>query len=204
MSDLFLTSSGLTERTAPLYWEKVGKVPRDTRAIMVPSAAVGSDSAREGISMCWERLVSMGIPEENILLYHLGYLLSAGYQRTYSAYVEQLPPPLRLLTAEELSQYDTIVFCGGNAQALLEEVNRTGFAQPLKEAVHRGLTYLGISAGSMIAAGNFPGNLGFLENPLFPHGGTRAAPGPLCGKAPVELADGQLVWVHGQRAEVLE
>lgn len=204
MRNLFLTSSGLTEQTAPLFWKCIGKTPEDTRVIFVPSAAVGNDGAREGILVCWERLVSMGIQEDNIFLYHLGYLLSRGYQRTYSAYVEHLPPHLRLLTAEELSYYDAIVFCGGDAQALLEEVNRTGFFQPLKEAVGQGLVYLGISAGSMIAAGNFTGNLGFLKNPLFPHRTVGEAPGTVDEDVPLELTDGQLVWIHGQRQEIVE
>ena len=60
------------------------------------------------------------------------------------------------MRVEELNQYDIIVFCGGNATTLLNEVNRTGFSDPLKQAIENGLVYLGISAGSMIAAGILP------------------------------------------------
>ena len=62
-----------------------------------------------------------------------------------------------------------IAFCGGNAHTLLSEINRTGFSKPLKQAIENGLVYLGISAGSMIAAGNFSDGLGYLANPLIPH-----------------------------------
>ena len=65
-----------------------------------------------------ERLISMGIPLNNILLYDLALLLSVGYERTYSSYVNNIPAQIRLMSAEELVQYDIIVFCGGNAAAL--------------------------------------------------------------------------------------
>ena len=152
MRNLFLTSSGLNEKTAALFWECIGKEPVNAKAILVPSAAVGNDGAREGILVCIERLANMGIPLHNILLYDLAYLLSDGYKRTYSSYIDDIPVPFRLMTAQELTQYDMIVFCGGNARTLLSEINRTGFAKPLKQAVENGLVYLGISAGSMVKA----------------------------------------------------
>ena len=102
MRNLFLTSSGLNEKTAALFWECIGKEPVN-------------------------------------------------------------------VNAQELTQYDMIVFCGGNARTLLGEINRTGFAKLLKQAIENGLVYLGISAGSMVAAGNFSDGLGYLANPLIPH-----------------------------------
>ena len=168
MRTLFLTSSGLTEKTADLFWQAVGKTPDQSRAILVPSAGVETDGGREGIHVCMERLVSMGIPFDQILVYHLGFLLSTGYERTYSSYLREIPAQFRLLDAQELMEYDMIVFSGGNAETLLHEVNRTGFAEPLKQAVDHGLVYLGISAGSMIAAGNFAPWVGIPGEPLDP------------------------------------
>ena len=108
MRTLFLTSSGLNEKTTPLFWECVGKEPIDTKAILVPSAAVENDGAREGIIVCMERLTNMGIPVNNILIYDLALLLSDGYKRTYSSYVRDIPAQLRLMNARELAQYDVI------------------------------------------------------------------------------------------------
>lgn len=203
MRTLFLTSSGLTEKTADLFWQAVGKTPDQSRAILVPSAGVETDGGREGIHVCMERLVSMGIPFDQILVYHLGFLLSTGYERTYSSYLREIPAQFRLLDAQELMEYDMIVFSGGNAETLLHEVNRTGFAEPLKQAVDHGLVYLGISAGSMIAAGNLPHGLGYLANLLIPH----TAHSTPCGEVPkagtIELADGQVVWIHGDQQEII-
>lgn len=203
MQRLFLTSSGLTQETTELFWKAVGKEPANTRAILVPSAAVENDAAREGIPVCMERLLHMGIPFPNILLYHLGFLLSHGYTRTYSSYIQDIPIPFRLMSAQELAQYDMIVFCGGNARTLLQEVHRTGFAQPLKQAVANGLVYLGISAGSMIAAGNFADGLGFLPNPLMPHAATGTPDGRVSSKDLIDLADGQAVCMLGEQVEII-
>ena len=202
MRNLFLTSSGLNEKTAALFWECIGKEPVHTKAILVPSAAVGNDGAREGILVCIERLANMGIPLHNILLYDLAYLLSDGYKRTYSSYIDDIPVPFRLMTAQELTQYDMIVFCGGNARTLLSEINRTGFAKPLKQAVENGLVYLGISAGSMVAAGNFSDGLGYLANPLIPHAEKESPRGEIPKNDWIELADGQMVWIKGERQEI--
>ena len=111
MRTLFLSSSGLNEKTTKLFWECIGKEPQNTKVIFVPSAAIGNDGAREGIIVCLERLMSMGIPISNIFIYDLALLLSDGYKRTYSSYVDDIPTQIRLMNVEELSQYDMIVFC---------------------------------------------------------------------------------------------
>ena len=76
MRTLFLTSSGLNEKTMVLFWKCIGKEPINTKAILVPSAAVGNDGAREGIIVCMERLMNMGIPMNNILIYNAALFLS--------------------------------------------------------------------------------------------------------------------------------
>lgn len=203
MRTLFLSSNGLNERTAKLFWKCIGKEPQHTKVIFVPTAAIETDSAREGIIVCLERLQSMGIAMSNIFIYDLALLLSDGYKRTYSGYVKDIPIQIRLLRVEELSQYDFIVFCGGDASALLREINRTGFAKPLKQAIENGLVYLGISAGSMIAAGNFADGLGFLPNPLIPHAEMENRCRELSENDPIKLADGQVVLIRGDRLHLI-
>lgn len=203
MRTLFLSSGGLNEKTTELFWECIRKEPINTKAILVPSAAIGNDNAREGIIVCMERLMSMGIPMNNILIYNLTYLLSDGYKRTYSAYVSDVPVQLRLMSVSELNQYDIIAFCGGNARTLLDEINRTGFSDPLKQAVENGLVYLGISAGSMVAAGNFADGLSYLINPLLPHAEKGCPCGEIVNDNLIELADGQTVLIRGERQEII-
>ena len=203
MRTLFLSSSGLNENTSIEFWKCIKKDPADTKVIFVPSAAVGTDGAREGIALCVEGLMNMGIPFENILIYDLSLLISENYKRTYSCYVQNIPTPIRLMSVEEINQYDAIVFCGGDASRLLNEVKRTGFSTPLKQAVENGLIYLGVSAGSMIAAGNFPDGLGYLTNPIIPHAEEGTSCATLSSDEPVKMVDGQVIVIKGDKKEII-
>ncbi len=94
-----------------MFWKCVGKEPIDTKVILVPSAAVENDGAREGIIVFMKRLTNMRIPVDNIFIYDLALLISDGYKRTYSSYVRDIQEQLRLMNAQELAQYDVIAFC---------------------------------------------------------------------------------------------
>ncbi len=104
MRTLFLTSSGLNENFSGIFWNCINKDPADTRVILVPSASIVNDPAKEGIVVCVERLMNMGIPFENILIYDLSLLVSYDYERTYSGYVKDIPVSLRLMSVAELNQ----------------------------------------------------------------------------------------------------
>ena len=203
MRTLFLSSNGLNDNTSSVFWKCINKDPMNTKVLFIPSAATGNDGAREGIALCVERLVNMGILFENIQIYELSLLISEGYDRTYSAYIENIPASLRIMSSEELNQYDVVVFCGGDAAKLLNEIKRTGLENPLKQAIEHGLVYLGISAGSMIAAGNLPDGLGYLSNPILPH----AENGISCSEVPqygtIEMADGQVILIRGEQMEII-
>ena len=65
------------------------------------------------------------------------------------------------------------------------------------------MVYLGISAGSMIAAGNFSDGLGYLANPLIPHAEKESPFGDISKNDLIELADGQTVLIKGNRQEII-
>ena len=169
------------------------------KSTFLPSAAVRYDLAREGIAVCVERLMNMGIPFQNVLIYDLALLISAGYERTYSNYVQDIPAQIRLMSAAELGQFDVIVFGGGDASLLLDELNRTGLSSMLKQAIENGLIYLGISAGSMIAAGNVSEGLGYLANPIIPHAKEGLSCGEVPKDGPINLMDGQTIMIIGDQ-----
>ena len=203
MKNVLLTSAGPTPAMVEKIFSVIGKAPRDIKVLFVPTAAVVADEAREGIAESFVGLMQLGILLENITTYHLGYVLSKGYKRTYSAGITDVPAQCRLLTAEELSAYDMILVCGGYTDHLMQEMTRTGFTEPLKAAVENGLFYVGVSAGSMVAAGNYPEALHFIDNALIPH----CPEGTPCGTLPeseVLLTDGQAVWITNSGAEIIE
>ena len=204
MKNILLTSNGLNRNIEDFFWKKIKKEPSELKVIFVPSASTHSDGAREGISLCMFKLTSMGILPHNIFIYHLGYLLSRNYSRTYSSEVSDVPPLLRLLTLEEMNHYDMLIFSGGEANILLSEINRTGFNDIIKQAVENGMFYFGISAGSMIAAGNFTDSLGLVKNTVHVHCDKGTPSGILSHDTEIYLKDGQAVWVDENSAMIIE
>jgi Peptidase E len=204
MKNILLTSAGLSENLEEFFWKKIKKKPSEIKVIFVPSASTHSDDAREGISLCMFKLINMGILPENIFVYHLGYLLSKNYTRTYSSEVTNVPPLFRLLSVEEMNKYDMLIFSGGEASILLSEINRTGFHEVIKQAVENGLFYLGISAGSMVAAGNFSDSLGYVRNTIFVHCEEGTLPGDLPQDVEIYLTDTQAIWIGENSAQIIE
>lgn len=198
--DMLLTSSGPAEAMQELIWRRLGKEPENARVLLIPSAAVGNDIAREGIAQCALGLMAMGIRWENVTMYHLHCLPSRGSLDTAA------PRELRLMSSEELTEFDIAVVPGGNAGMLAAELERTGLKAELSQAVRDGLFYLGISAGSMAAAANFPGCMGLFQRPVIPHANQASAledAGWSNGPEPVLIPDGSALWVHNGSWELI-
>ena len=163
---LFLTSSGLSADMKKKFFDIIGKCPEDVEVLYIPTAGIETDGAREGFAVCFQELSSMGIRYENILVYNLELILSKDYQRTYSTCVTDPYMLTRLLTIEELQSFDAVVVSGGDAAVLCREMIRTGFDRTIEKAINNGLVYVGISAGSMYAAGNLDDGLNFSNKAL--------------------------------------
>ncbi len=87
---LLLTSSGLSETTGKIFFKAAQKSPEEMKILYVPLRN-RTDGAREGFAICLHEMLRMGIRQENVFIYNLELLLSKGYKRTYSAYVETPP-----------------------------------------------------------------------------------------------------------------
>lgn len=204
MKKILLTSAGLSEDLKKLFFMQIKKKPEEIKIIFVPSASTVNDGAREGLSIGMFELKNMGILPENILVYDLRYILSKNYARMCPLNLDDIPSIFRLLSVDEMNKYDVLLFSGGNASVLLDEINRTGFNEVLTQAVDNGLFYLGISAGSMVAAGNLPDNLGYVKNPITVH----CEKGTPCGNLPqggkIYLTNKQAIWIEGDKAQIME
>ena len=165
---LFLTSAGLTDKMKEKFFDIIGKCPKDVKVLYIPTAGIETDGARESLAICFHELFLMGIQYENILVYNLELILSKDYQRTYSSYVTSPFMLTRLLTFEELNQFDAVFVSGGDVSVLCREMSRTGFDRILNNPIKNGLIYVGISAGSMYAAGNLTDGLHIIDNPIIP------------------------------------
>lgn len=204
MKKILLTSAGLSKSLENLVLKQIAKRASEIKVIFIPSAATHTDGAREGLAMCMSGLQNIGILSDNIFIYNLQYLLSKNYSRTYSSQIKNISPSFRLLTVKEMNEYDILIFCGGESSILLNEVNRTGFDDIIKQSVENGLFYIGVSAGSMIAAGNLPNTLGFIKNTLSVH----CEVGMPCGDLPhnkeINLSDTQAIWIYDNYAQIIE
>ena len=194
---LFLTSDGLTKNMKTSFFNIIGKRPEEVKILYIPTAGIETDGAREGIAVCLYELLLMGIQSENILIYNLELILSKGYKRTYSAYVTDGHIASRLINTEELKEFDAVFVSGGDSAVLCREMVRTGFGCAIEQAVNAGLVYVGISAGSMYAAGNLEKGLNIISNPIIPHwNGDKLTSLPI-GSEEIKLADGQTIYVEG-------
>lgn len=204
LKKILLTSAGLSENLKKLFFTQIKKKPQEIKIIFVPSALTDSDGAREGLLLGIFELENMGILPENIFVYDLRYILSKNYSRIYPLILHYIPSIFRLLSVDEMNEYDVLLFSGGNASVLLDEINRTGFNEVATEAVDNGLFYLGVSAGSMVAAGNLPYNLGYVKNPITVH----CEKGTPCGNLPqdgeIYLTNTQAIWIDGDNAQIVE
>ena len=185
------------------FFDIIGKCPKDVKVLYIPTAGIESDGAREGIAISFHELFSMGIQYENILVYNLELILSKDYQRTYSSYVKTPFVITRLLTVKELSQFDAVFVSGGESTVLCREMVRTGFNKILDDALGNGLVYVGISAGSMYATGNFADGLHAINNPIIPHWNGSEATAIPNGKDEIKLADGKAVYVEDNYISVI-
>ena len=193
---LFLTSSGLSDSMKKMFADSIAKSPQEMRILYIPSAGYETDGAREGFAVCLDELGKMGIRYDNILIYNLELLLSKGYKRTYSAHIGNPAMVSRLLTMEELGAFDAVFVSGGDSAVLCREMVRTGFDEVLKRAINDGLVYVGISAGSMYAAGNLDNGMHIILNPIIPHWNGQKATEITDSSAEIYLSDGQALYVE--------
>jgi len=155
MKKILLTSAGFeTKAISDAFLDFVDKEPKEVKALFIPTAAI-FPAAIAVLSKCMDDLLNIGIPVVNIKVFDLH----------------------RSMTIEELSEFDAVYFTGGSPQYLLERINDTGFNIPLGDYVNNGGVYVGVSAGSIVAAGDLPNNLGYLKASLRVHLETGTASG---------------------------
>lgn len=152
---VMLTSCGLeTEQIKMSFLEMLGKDPRDTKALFIPTAAIDADAIAV-LPKCMNDLLKCGVPKENIRVFDLH---------------ESMKP-------EKLKTYDVVYLCGGRTSYLLERINDTGFRNSLLGYIRENGFVIGVSAGSLIFANNLTNNLGLIQAKMDVHCETGNFPG---------------------------
>lgn len=140
MMKVLLTSAGLeTDTIKDFFLKLLTKKPSDVKALFIPTAAVNADAIGV-LPKCMNDLLKCGIQDENITVYDLH----------------------KAMSLENLKQFDVVYICGGNTEYLLERINEQGFNDVFKEYIRNEGIWVGVSAGSIIAAQNLENNLGLI------------------------------------------
>ncbi len=104
---------------------------------------------------------------------------------------------------EELKEFDAVLVGGGDSAVLCREMVRTGFDCMLEQAINDGLVYVGISAGSMYAAGNLDDGLRIISNPIIPYwNGHKMVNLPKDGDE-IKLSDEQAIYIDGDNISLI-
>ena len=180
---ILLTSAGFeTNAIRDAFLRFTGKNPKEIKVLFIPTAAI-FPAAIAVLPKCMDDLLNLGIPSDNITVFDLH----------------------RAMSLDELNDFDAVYFTGGSPQYLLERINETGFRRSLRDFVHKGGVYVGVSAGSIVAAGNLPDNLGYLKSSLRVHLETETAPGVFDNETvtQIELTNNQAVLINGAIYEII-
>ena len=173
--NLLLTSCGLeTETIRQAFLQMLRKPAAQAKALFVPTAA-NSPDAVEVLPKCLGDLLRCGIPREHIQVYDLH---------------DPLEP-------DWMQRIDVVYLCGGSPSYLLRRINEGPFREELLAFLRNGGAVIGVSAGSVVFAGQMERSLGLLPCPLHVHcsEADREAPGsyPMDRKAAVMLGERQAI-----------
>lgn len=184
MKKCLLTSAGFENLAVKeAFLELVGKEPSQIKALWVPTAAI-DEQAWAVLAKCMKDLFDAGLQTENIMVYHL-----------------EEPMPLA-----KLRGYDAIYFCGGSPKYLMKRIRRVRFAAPLRQFAEEGGVYVGVSAGSIVAAANMRSGLKLANCVVHVHCDAGEQPGevPLALCPQIRLTNSQALRVAGREAKVIE
>jgi peptidase E len=147
VQNLILTSTGFTNKKIEQKFLELVNIPNDKiKVIFIPTAAI-SEEAKVFIPLCKNDLLDAGISDDNIVTYDLD----------------------RIMSCDEICNFNAIYVCGGTTQHLLNKMNEIEFYIPLKKFLDNGGVYVGVSAGSVVLSKNLTNNLGYINCILTVH-----------------------------------
>ena len=124
---IVLTSCGvINEDFKERFFALFSKPVEDLRMLYITTAADGESGDKSWVGEEYQRILALGFRPENIIEYKIGASL------------------------DNLNDYDLIYVLGGNTFYLMKMIHESGFETQLREAIDRGIVYVGSSAGSVI------------------------------------------------------
>ncbi len=180
---LFLTSAGFDNiNLAGHFFRMTDKKGSLMKALFIP-AALHTPEIREAVPVFLEDLHRLGIKDGNIREYNL--------ENPFEG---------------DISDYDVILFTAGDPRFLMDRIKTVGFGKEIDGFLAEGGIYIGISAGSDIAAENLEDGLGYVPAVLECHAGNGLPAGTKIqtDTKVIPLTDSQALVMDGNRMYVVE
>ncbi len=182
MKKILLTSTGLeNENIKNKFLELLNCDAKKAKVLFIITAANDPDSVRV-LSYCLDDLTNCGILDKNITIYDMH----------------------KLLTQDEINKYNAIYVCGGSPEYLVDRISELNFKPIIDKYIENGGIYIGVSAGSIVASGNYNNGLCFIENNLDVHCEVETENGIINTNKDIFLTDSQAILIDGNKIIIFD
>mgnify|MGYP003308529945 CR=1 FL=1 len=110
----------------------------------------------------------------------------------------------KLISEDELKQYDAIYVCGGSTRYLVDRIKELNIKPLITNYLDNGGIYIGVSAGSVCASGKYKDGLGFIDNILDVHCDKGTDNGIIDSNDDIYLTDNQAIYINDKEKIIFE
>ena len=182
MKKIILTSTGFdNENIMNKFVELLNVYTNDAKVLFVITAANDPDAVRI-LSGCLDDLTKCGIKDENITVYDMH----------------------KLISQDEINKYDAIYVCGGSTEYLVERIKEINIKPVIDSYIENGGIYIGVSAGSICASGNYIDGLHFINNKLNVHCKHGSNNGIINSNKDIFLTNNQAIYINDKENIIFE
>lgn len=182
MKKILLTSAGFENKAIQdKFMELVEKEGKDIKILFITTAAIEPEAIMV-LPKCLEDLLNCNIPMENITVYDMH----------------------KSIDISVLEKYDAIYVCGGDTSYLVDRINEIRFKEVVNKYINNGGIYIGVSAGSVAASGEYKNGLNFIDNIVDVHCDKGAPIGEITSLDNIYLTNDQAIYINDDSAIVIE
>ena len=182
MKKIILTSTGFdNENIMNKFIELLDVEVKNAKVLFIITAANDPDAVRI-LSGCLDDLTKCGIEDKNIKVYDMH----------------------KLISQEEINNYNAIYVCGGSTEYLVERIDELNIKPVMDKYIENGGIYIGVSAGSVCASGNYDNGLKLLENKLDVHCDEGSDNGVINSTDEIFLTDNQAIYINDKESIIFE
>lgn len=182
MKKILLTSTGFENDNIKNKFLELLNCDVSKAKILFIITAANDPGAVRILSKCLADLTNCNIPDENITIYDMH----------------------KLLTQDEINKYNAIYVCGGNTKYLVDRISEINFKPLLDGYIENGGIYIGVSAGSIAASGNYQNSLCLIKNNLDVHCENGTENGIITTDNDILLTDNQAIFINGRENIIFE